>query len=539
MPRWALLLFCASYLLPGIFGRAAWRSADITAIGVMNAMAEGQTSWLHPSLGSVAIDAAPLPHWIGAAAIKLMPWFEPSVAARLPFVLLLAATLALTWYATFQLARTEAAQPVAFAFGGEADLVAYARAVADGALLALMATLGLLLLGHETTPELAQLACTALILWGMAAAPFRDWRPRLAIAAGLPMLAASGAPVIALTIGLVAIVIAKRSSYDNVNAVMPWIAGGTLLAIAAGTWLGQWHWRYGAAFNLADGFYTLRMLVWFLWPAWLLALWTLWRWRRQVLHRHIAVPLSIAIVAVMASIVMNGSQRVLLLGLPAFAVLAAFALPTLKRSTGAAIDWFSMFLFTGLAAFIWMAYASLQTGLPAWPASRVAVLYEGFAPSFSWPLLAAAVTATLAWLALVRWRTGRHRLAIWKSLVLPAGGVALSWLLLMTLLLPLADYVRSMTPWVSGIAQHVKATSCLAAPGLPPTYVAALELHGNYTVQAQADAATASRCEYMVVLQTEAKPYKATRRWEVIALVRRPSERQEVTAILKRRRGAP
>ena len=40
-------------------------------------------------------------------------------------------------------------------------------------------------------------------------------------------------------------------------------------------------------------------------------------------------------------------------------------------------------------------------------------------------------------LALVRWRTGRHRNALWKSLVLPAGGVALAWLLLMTLWLPL------------------------------------------------------------------------------------------------------
>ena len=66
--------------------------------------------------------------------------------------------LVLTWYTTYHLARTEAAQPLPFAFGGEATPVDYARAIADGALLALIATLGLLQLGHETTPELAQLA---------------------------------------------------------------------------------------------------------------------------------------------------------------------------------------------------------------------------------------------------------------------------------------------------------------------------------------------------------------------------------------------
>ena len=535
MPRWTLLLFCAAYLLPGIFGRAPWRSADIIAVGVMDAMAQGRIPWMQPSLGGVALDAAPLPHGIGALAIQWLPWLEAGVAARLPFVLLLAATMALTWYATFHLARTDAALPVAFAFGGEADGVAYARAVADGALLALMATLGLLLLGHETTPELAQLACTALLLWAMAAAPFRTGRPRLALMASLPLLAASGAPVMALAMGVVATVIAMRSHYNNVRAVIPWIAASTLGAVIVGTWLDQWHWRYGSAFTPGSLLTSARMLVWFLWPAWLLALWTLWRWRRQTLHRHIAVPLSIAIVAVCASIVMNGSQRALLLGLPAFAVLAAFALPTLKRSTGSAIDWFSMFLFTTLAAFIWMVYASLQTGLPSWPSVRVDKLYAGFKPSMSWPLLLLAVSATLAWLALVRWRTGRHRSAIWKSLVLPAGGVALSWLLVMTLLLPLADYVRSLTPWVHGIEQHAKTTDCVAAPGMAPAYVAALELHGKYRVEARVGAPQALRCPVMLLVRADGTPPSVTREWRVVAQVRRPSDRQEVTFVMKRR----
>lgn len=535
MPRWALLLFCATYLLPGIFGRAPWRSADITAIGVMDAMANGRIPWLQPSLGGVVLDAAPLPHWLGAMAIQVLPWLDASIAARVPFALLLAATMSLTWYAAFHLARTDAARPVAFAFGGEADLVAYARAVADGALLALIATLGLLLLGHETTPELAQLACTALLLWAMAAAPFRNARPRLALMASLPLLAASGAPMMALAMGTVATVIAMRSQYDNVRAVIPWIAGATLGAVIVGTVLGQWHWTYGKAFTPASLLTSARMLVWFLWPAWLLALWTLWRWRRQTLHRHIAVPLSIAIVAVVASMVMNGSQRALLLGLPAFAVLAAFALPTLKRSTGAAIDWFSMFLFSALAAFVWLVYASLQTGVPAWPLARVDRLYAGFKPSFSWPLLLLAVGGTVAWLGLVRWRTGRHRSAIWKSLVLPAGGVALSWLLVMTLLLPLADYVRSLTPWVGGIEQHAKTNQCIEAPGMAPAYVAALELHGRYRVDARAADPGAKRCPVMLLVSADGTPPPPSREWRVVAQVRRPSERQEVTYVLKRR----
>ena len=102
---------------------------------------------------------------------------------RIPFALLLALTLAALWYACFALARTEAAQPLPFAFGGEARSVDYARAIADASILALVATLGLLQLGHETTPELAQLAAVAGAQWALAVAPYHPRRARVGIAA--------------------------------------------------------------------------------------------------------------------------------------------------------------------------------------------------------------------------------------------------------------------------------------------------------------------------------------------------------------------
>ena len=157
IPRFALLLFCAAYVLPGLFGRDPWKSADITSFGYMVNIATGRTPWLAPTVGGLPADAALLPYWLGAAFIKLLgPWVDPAVAARIPFALLLVVVLVLTWYTAYHLARTEAAQPLAFAFGGEANTTDYARAIADGALLALIASLGLLQLGHETTPELAQ-----------------------------------------------------------------------------------------------------------------------------------------------------------------------------------------------------------------------------------------------------------------------------------------------------------------------------------------------------------------------------------------------
>ena len=92
--------------------------------------------------------------------------------------------LALTWYAAYHLARAESAQPLPFAFGGEATPTDYARAIADGALLALIASLGLLQLGHETTPELVQLVALALFLYGLAASRQKRVQGGLSTAAG-------------------------------------------------------------------------------------------------------------------------------------------------------------------------------------------------------------------------------------------------------------------------------------------------------------------------------------------------------------------
>ena len=86
LPRLALLLFCAAYVLPGLFGRDPWKSADITAFGYMLTIAEGRTAWLAPTLGGLPPECALLPYWLGAAVIRLLsPWLDPPLAARIPF----------------------------------------------------------------------------------------------------------------------------------------------------------------------------------------------------------------------------------------------------------------------------------------------------------------------------------------------------------------------------------------------------------------------------------------------------------------------
>ena len=144
-------------------------------------------SWLKPTLlGQTDPNAALLPYWLGAWGILLSPSFVPlDFAARLPFIGLLFLTLAATWYGVYALARTPSAQPVTFAFGGEAKPKDYACALADGGLLALLACLGLARLSHETTPALSQLCLAALLFFGLATLPRHRLQSAIAIATGM------------------------------------------------------------------------------------------------------------------------------------------------------------------------------------------------------------------------------------------------------------------------------------------------------------------------------------------------------------------
>lgn len=540
LPRWALLLFCAAYVLPGLFGRDPWKNEDIASFGHMWSLALGQASWLHPNVGGVLpTSGGVLPYWLGAAFINVLsPWVDPAVAARLPFAMLLAGILALTWYTTYHLARTDAAQPLPLAFGGEAEPADYARAVADGGTLALIASLGLLQLGHETTPELLQLAGSTLFLYSLAVVQSRPGKARWAAILSLSVMSASGSPAVAVMLGLVGSLICLLSRQPVMRQHLRWVLASTVLALALACGLSLlglpgWAWRLAWPDTLGE---VLRLLVWFTWPTLPLAVLTIWHWRRQVTHRHIAVPLFTALVGVLASLSMSANERALLTALPSLAVLAAFALPILQRSLGSAIDWFSVFFFTICGILIWLGYVALHTGAPARTAERIAKLVPGTQADFSWLALIVALIGTLFWIGLVRWRTARVSHALWKTLVLPAGGVALCWLLFMTLWLPILDQARSYRSLIERMRADVPAHTLVCAPRATVALLTGLEYFGQYRVDGRTSTSghVAPQCEVLVVQLPgrAAAPERAG--WKLVARHNQRTRNSEQIAIYRR-----
>ena len=544
LPRWALLLLCVAYVVPGFIGRDPWKNADVSAFGYMLELAQGHTAWLSPLLGGMPPDTdGPLPYWLGAWAIQIAPqWMSAQLAVRIPFAAMLAITLTATWYGVYYLARSPGAQPVAFAFGGEAAPVDYARAIADGAVLALIACLGLAQLSHEVTGYLVQLVCTSLLFFAVAATPYRIVAPAIAMVLGLGGLTLAGAPALAALLGIGSLLLVLFAPNNPTDRKLPWVLG-LAVTIAGAAWLAWgldlWRWRIVGTDEAKEWRSLGKLLLWFVWPAWPLALWTLWRWRRQIFsrkpHRHLLLPMWFAMVSIGATVTTQPADRALLLGLPAMAALAAFALPTLRASVGALIDWFTLLFFTVSSLAIWVIWIAMQTGVPAKPAANVAKLAPGFVPEFSLLALGVALAATVGWFYLVWWRVSRSRAPIWKSLVLPAGGATLGWLLLLTLWLPLLDYARSYVPQVKQIVDTLGPTpGCVQTVGLSRAQVAALQYHGDLSLQR---AGLQDACQWLIADQASWPPSERmvhAVQWKATATVARPTDKNDQLLVFKR-----
>ncbi len=552
LPRLVLLVLGLLYVLPGLIGRQPWRQADLASFGVMLDMAQHPSHWLTPQLlGQPADVTAWLPYWLGALAIKILPFMAPDMAVRVPFGGLLVLTLVATWYATYHLARLPGAQPLSFAFGGEAMGADYARALADASLLALIASLGLAQLAHENTPDAAQLACASIMLYACArlASPHARWVGLSAIAwwGGAVGLALSGAPWLGFFLGLGWLIWTGAHKQPHTLPrrwpVWWWALTGTLVAAALAwelelprrveiwadldTWL---QWEPWSAMG--------HLLAWFAWPVWPLALWTLWRWRAHWGSAHIALPLWFALAGLGSSWLLGGHDRALLMALPGMACLAAFALPTLSRSITALIDWFALLFFSLSALVIWVMWVAMQTGFPAKPAANVAKLAPGFQDSFSWAIFIPALLTTLAWLGVMRWRVGKHKPALWKSLVLSASGITLCWLLLMTLWLPLLNHGMGLASMSRRIAAHVPAGACVAVQGLNAPQITGLMYHGGLQLQRLGQAqATGESCTRLVISPAAFEPRRAeleTQGWILRASVPRLRDNREYLLVLQR-----
>lgn len=551
LPRLALLALLILFIIPGLLSRDFWSSHEISIFAVALTMINGSgVDWMLPNIDGVAYyTSGPLTAWVAAIFAKLFGWlFGIDSAARLSVLAWFAMGTASVWYGTWYLARRDEAQPVALAFGGQADPRDYGRVVADAALLLFIATFGLFVPIREMVADAALLAVTAGFFFSLA---WTFTRPL-----GGPLLTGVMVSTAILVsdlfsgcvLLLIALIIhARFHAYET-----PFIMRATSIVVSAAALFFIWPvLAVGIAIETVDAWFAawwnaqlalfsgislsainnaVKNCLWFLWPLWPFVLFSLYAFRKQLDRTHIKLPLWISAGLAFFGLTGNISgDHYLMILTPTLSVLAAFGLLSSHRSRASMLDWFSATVFTLALATLWAYYIAWNLGWPPKMAKSVINLAPGIEPTVHGLLFVLCFVTLLAWLTLVLWRMNRKQVVAWKGPWLAAAGVTALSLTCVYLFGPAIDNARSYAPIAQAASLAYESESregdCLSTHTLDP---AKRVLFNFYGLSLSSNAQCRFNLERVQNNQDEMIAYH----FEILGLYNRPRD-HETFALLK------
>ncbi len=463
LPRPLLLFMLIAYVLCGIMGKTPWRGEDAVAFGMALSFSQ------HLGIDSLQMVAnAQVAEygliWFALLGlfIRFLPFLSAPVAAAIPVVASLLLAVYALWQTTFYLAKTSAAQPLNLALGGQPQPIAYARAVADGAVLLLLATLGIALPLHEMTALSFQFTLLSTVLAGLSLSLYHEHR-RIAyavISVSLILLGASIGLYSTVTVCIWLLLLMRLPAWTFLYKALPILLLSAVLGVSLpffwAYYLNQTHYVDALwAWNLAQfGWISYDRLKWLLsnlwfitWPALPFALVALWRWRKHWHTAHIGLGLSF--ISVMLCSLLTHTQVTqahLMAIVPGALILAAFLLPALPRIWMNAIDWFGIMALSFSIALCWLMWIAMTFGWPADLSRNIMRLAPGLNLDIRWFNVLIASLATLLWVFVVRWRALSAKTVIWRGAVIWSAGSLTIWVLIGTLFMPWLNHVKTYKP---------------------------------------------------------------------------------------------
>lgn len=521
------LVLCTAWLLPGLIGHDPWKSDEAVAFGIVNDMLRNH-DWVAFSVAGEAMpDRAPLFLWVSAALASMLGGvLALHDAARLASGAFMAVTLAAITLASRELL-------------GE-------RALRMGVLLFIGCT-GLLIRAHEMSTDLAGLAGVAVALYGLALSHRRPAAGGavLGAGAGVAFLGDGFMPLALVGALAVLLPLASRLWRTRGYAVAACVALLVALPLVA-SWplllhfthpdrLAPWF-EAGTAFPAADeplaAGYFLRILPWYAWPAWPLAAWTLYRARRDLATRRPLLLPALAFAAFYAVLGLFGEARevnALPLLLP-LVLLGVAELESVPRGAASALDWFGMTTFFLFALLIWLGWFAATTGHPDFARAWLQREVPGFAYRFNFVAVALAALLTLIWLVVVArsLRSTRRAVVNWTA------GIAMVWMLVMTLGVPLVDQARSYRGLAARLAAELPpGAGCVARHNVGDAQRALLDYFAGLRTVPLEDA-RAARCEVLLVQAAPNRLQAPGTQWREAWRGSRPGDRNEAFGLYRR-----
>ncbi len=453
-----LAVFLTVWCFAGLIGRDAWRPEEALALAPLLDWQAAGTLLPPDSTFPLYTLLTGLTSWLA------QPWLDIQDGARLASGLL---TLA------------------ALSFTGLTARALFGPGYGAAAALALLGCFGLMLRAHALLPETALLAGYAFLIYGVVLARTRLYTGASVVAsASFVLILCRGLPDLIAALLIITLPMLSRDWRERTyrRAVVFGLIG---LATLAAIWLlllwsqdllaARWTQFFALAIPRRNPGALLELLTWFAWPVWPLALWTLWHEHRRlkkevVLHPILAAGLVALLLGHWTSYSPGGSALPILIPL---SLIAAHGVATMKRGGAQGFYWFGALCFLFFTLTFWVYFAGLEWGSPANLSAKMHQMVPGLRGGDTDPaMLLAALAGTLLWLiALPLFPRAKTRpIMVWAT------GMALTWLLLMTLFKPWAEAGWGYKPQIRAMAAHLPADACLNAD-VDPAMTVMLRLH--------------------------------------------------------------
>ncbi len=527
--RVALFALIAIWMLSGIFGRDPWKPDEPIFVGILHSMLTvGGDAWWSPEIGGLTIGGeTPFIHWLNAAIAwlpnQIWPLHEAARIASVAWIAIATLCLALT-------ARRWSAGHISYL-----------------AAIIFLGCLGLYDRAHSYLPENTLVATIAIALYGISELADRHNRATLLIAlagvlafmshgvfglliATAPGLCLAFAPVLSMH----RVALARAFFFTCLLCAALSAAFAARAPAVFSSWV-----ESGAGLVLFDRehfapFSYLTSLLWFAWPAWPIAVWTLvlrargfaGGWQRA----EIIAPSVFFIAALVVTNAFAEPRTIhALFFLPPLVLLAAFGVDTIRRTWYAMIDWFGI-LVLGIAGVL-IFVLSLALFLK-WP-PNVATWADKFVPNFvghlPWFGYVIALIAFLIWIALVQPAHQHSR----RALINWAGCVTFIWVVAQALLIEPANYRSSHRSVLEALNKQWPASGCVSGFDLPPSHIAMLDYTVGRRIEPVDDIGDVA-CEHLLIVRTRGEPLIETNNFTLIFSGNRPGDRSEKIELLRR-----
>jgi 4-amino-4-deoxy-L-arabinose transferase-like glycosyltransferase len=525
-------LLCAAWILPGLFGRDPWKPDEAHTFGVVYELLRGG-SWVVPALaGEPFLEDPPLYYLTAAAFAKLFSFALPlHDAARL---------------------ATGAWMAVIFAFIALAGRELYGLRYGAISALLMLGCFGFVVRGHQLITDAALLGGFALAYYGFALALRR---PALAgfwigTGTGIGFLADGVLAPAVLTLTALLLPALGRDwrsrGYCAALAVAgaaaaPWLVIWPLLLYQQSPELFRWWWwtenlwyYFGRQSPGRTGIlYYVGILPWYAFPAWLLALWTLWRVRGGGLARPaVVLPVTGFVVTLVVLSASSEARELYALPLlPPLALLAAGAPETLRRGAANAWYWFSAMTFTLFLVVFWFYWSGLELGVPARLHEHLHRIRPGYTPGFRWLPFAVGVAYSVFWLAAL----ASFRRSTVRPIIVWGAGITTMWALMATLFIGWADNAKSYrSVFVSMQRALPERYDCMSSRDLGESQRASLHYFAGIISYREEVPARRRACELLLV---QGRPQEETLMgapWQKIWEGGRPRDRDERYRLYRR-----